>query len=219
MANGRRARRAPGEVRKLLLDAARASFDERGYARSTTRDIAARAGVAEVLLFRNFGSKAGLFAQAVMVPLVELYRDALAFYNPADDADVEDHTRGFIDRLYALASEHRGLLTTYFATRTFEPEVVAGQEFEAITHVALDDMASETEERLRRLGVDVSEMDVRLAARSVIGMIIAVALFEDWLFPSGRRKPKRRDIVDELTRQSMYGAFNEHAPRGRGRKS
>src|SRR5262249_29874421 len=48
-------------TRERLLDAARAVFAERGYQASTTREIAARAGVAELTLFRHFNSKQGLF--------------------------------------------------------------------------------------------------------------------------------------------------------------
>jgi AcrR family transcriptional regulator len=213
----RRTRRGTGEIRKLILDAARASFDERGYARSTTRDIAARADVAEVLLFRNFGSKANLFVEAVLNPLMEIFADALEMLDPAKDADIEEHQRAFTDHLYKLVREHRGLITTYFATRMFEPDVLEGHEAEAVMQSKIDEMAAKAEDRLRRLGVDVSDMNVGVSARSNIGMILAVALFEDWLLPSGRRKPKQRDVIDELTRQALYGGYNEksRAPRRR----
>lgn len=51
----------PNGTRERLLDAARAIFAEKGYQASTTREIAARAGVAELTLFRHFNSKQGLF--------------------------------------------------------------------------------------------------------------------------------------------------------------
>jgi len=53
------------ETRQRLLEAAAQLFAERGYARSTTRDLAAAAGVNEVTLFRHFGSKKNLFAAVV----------------------------------------------------------------------------------------------------------------------------------------------------------
>lgn len=52
-------------TRKQLLDAAAALFAERGFDRTTVRDIADRAGVNQALLFRYFGSKDGLFAEAL----------------------------------------------------------------------------------------------------------------------------------------------------------
>jgi AcrR family transcriptional regulator len=48
-------------ARERLLGAARAVFADKGYRAATTREIAARAGVAEVTLFRHFSSKQGLF--------------------------------------------------------------------------------------------------------------------------------------------------------------
>jgi hypothetical protein len=40
-------------------------------------------------------------------------------------------------------------------------------------------------------------------------MVLAVALFGDWLLPPGRRKPTRDALLDELTRQVLYGGFNQ----------
>ena len=50
--------------RQRILEAATDSFQTLGYARTTTQAIAAKAGVAEVTLFRQFGDKQKLF-QAV----------------------------------------------------------------------------------------------------------------------------------------------------------
>ena len=67
---GPRRRRARGEPRRLLLEAATDLFNERGYSAST-RDIADRANVSETLMFRYFGSKAGLFHEAMVRPFSE----------------------------------------------------------------------------------------------------------------------------------------------------
>ena len=60
-------RRARGAPRLLLLDAARTLFARQDYRSTTTREIADTAGVLEHLLFRQFGSKAALFNEAVVV--------------------------------------------------------------------------------------------------------------------------------------------------------
>ena len=52
------------KARQRILEAAAESFQTLGYARTTTQAIAAKAGVAEVTLFRQFGDKQTLF-QAV----------------------------------------------------------------------------------------------------------------------------------------------------------
>jgi AcrR family transcriptional regulator len=57
-------RRDAAATRQALLAAATALFAERGYGRTTVRDIATRAGVNQSLLFRYFGSKEALFEEA-----------------------------------------------------------------------------------------------------------------------------------------------------------
>jgi AcrR family transcriptional regulator len=58
-------RRDANASRAALLDAAAGLFAERGYDRTTVRDIAGRAGVNQALLFRYFGSKEALFTAVV----------------------------------------------------------------------------------------------------------------------------------------------------------
>jgi AcrR family transcriptional regulator len=214
-----RARRASGEVHALLLEAARATFGEKGYARTTTREIAARAGVAEVLLFRRFGSKAKLFAEAALQPMAQFIRDWIDEFGASlPDGSVEEKQRYFLERLYAIASSQRGILLTFFATSVFEPEVLrAGGANDAIQG-ALDDLARVTEEELGRRGITLDDFNVPLASRSVIGMVLAMALFGDWLLPSGRKRPTRGELIHELTRQVLYGGFNQR-PRSAARSA
>ncbi|RLL66871.1 TetR family transcriptional regulator [Streptomyces sp. Z26] len=54
------------EVRRFaILEAARAAFAERGFAKTTIREVARRAGVTHGLVIRHFGSKEQLFVAAV----------------------------------------------------------------------------------------------------------------------------------------------------------
>jgi AcrR family transcriptional regulator len=59
-------------TRQALLDAGRALFATAGYDATTVRGIAERAGVNQALLFRYFGSKEGLFGEAVLGDAVQL---------------------------------------------------------------------------------------------------------------------------------------------------
>jgi AcrR family transcriptional regulator len=58
-------RRDSNASRAALLDAAAELFAERGYDRTTVRDIASRAGLNQALLFRYFGSKQAVYAAVV----------------------------------------------------------------------------------------------------------------------------------------------------------
>jgi AcrR family transcriptional regulator len=61
-ARSRAYRREPDEKRDRIAAAARALFSERGFAGTTTAQIAAHAGVSEGIVFHHFGSKRELFA-------------------------------------------------------------------------------------------------------------------------------------------------------------
>ncbi|MEU6308070.1 TetR family transcriptional regulator [Streptomyces chartreusis] len=61
----RRRRRDPEGHRAAIIEAARHTFAERGYARTTLREIARRAGVTHGLITRHFTSKERLFLAAV----------------------------------------------------------------------------------------------------------------------------------------------------------
>ena len=54
-------RRDSAGSRKALLDAARTLFNERGFDRTTVRDIGELAGLDPTLIARYFGSKSGLY--------------------------------------------------------------------------------------------------------------------------------------------------------------
>jgi hypothetical protein len=60
--------RDPEAHRAAILEAARVTFAERGYPRTTIREIARRAGVANGLVLRHFESKENLFLAAVPGP-------------------------------------------------------------------------------------------------------------------------------------------------------
>ncbi len=55
--------RDPEGKRNALLEAGRALFVEKGFEATTTRMIAAAAGVSEGVLFHQFGSKLALFSE------------------------------------------------------------------------------------------------------------------------------------------------------------
>jgi len=58
-------KRDSAATKESFLDAAEALFAERGFDRTTVRDIAREAGVNQALLFRYFGSKEALFEEVI----------------------------------------------------------------------------------------------------------------------------------------------------------
>src|SRR5262249_9010484 len=106
-AKSKTTRRPRGEPRRLLLDAARELFARQDYRATTTREIAEAAGVAEHLLFRNFGSKAALFREALVIPFatfVDEFSETWSLLDP-DASDEEEVATQFVGQLYDVFVE------------------------------------------------------------------------------------------------------------------
>lgn len=92
--------RNPAAHRAAILEAARMTFAERGYARATIREIARRAGVANGLVLRHFGSKETLFMAAVPGP-----QDLADLVHGDPDTLPERIAHGYVTRMEQASSD------------------------------------------------------------------------------------------------------------------
>jgi AcrR family transcriptional regulator len=195
-------RRSRGEPRRLLLDAARDLFARQDYRNTTTREIAEAAGVAEHLLFRNFGSKAALFREALVVPFtnfVEAFSETWQAVVP-DETDEDELAGQFVGQLYDLFVEHRGLVVTLWASDAL------GYEELAEAGIADVERAFAVLGRISAEGRDIRGLRSShpdLAAHSTVAMVAGMAVFRSSFF--GARRPSRKAIVDELTQATLHG--------------
>ena len=195
-------RRPRGAPRALLLEAARDLFAQQDYRSTTTREIAEHAGVTEHLLFRNFGSKAALFRQALVVPFITFVGDfGLTWRNVVpEETDQDDLAGHFVGRLYDVFVEHRGLVLTLLASEALSDEEIAEAGIADIRR-ALATLGQISAEGMQMRGVPSSQPD--LAAYSTVAMIAGMAALRSTYF--GRTQPPREAIVKELTQAILHG--------------
>lgn len=202
-----RLRRPSDEVQGLILAAARESFQLKGYGGTTTREIAVRAGVAEALLFTNFGSKARLFEQAVAEPFDEFVAGYIASWREMAGGSTDtERIEGFIRGLLDLTERHRGLLADAIAP---SPGPASGGADGA--RAAVVRAVSRAIQRVHTLDHEPRppwtfqpfEPDTILAATT--GMVMSTVLLDPLLFPADRPRPDRDVLVRELTRFMLYG--------------
>jgi AcrR family transcriptional regulator len=195
-------RRPRGEPRKLLLAAARDLFARQDYRSTTTREIAEAAGVTEHLLFRNFGSKAGLFRQALVLPFTEFVDDFGRTWDAVvhEEADEQELTRRFVGQLYDVFVEHQGLLLTLMAAQTLSEDELAETGIADIRR-ALNLLSQIGAEGMRIRGLRTSNPD--LPAHSTVAMIAGMAALRSTYF--GTKPPPRQAIVDELVQALLHG--------------
>jgi AcrR family transcriptional regulator len=195
-------RRPPGEPRRLLLDAARELFARKDYRSTTTREIAESAGVTEYLLFRNFGSKAGLFREALVLPFTSIVDGFAQEWQTLipDDTDEDELARHFVEQIYDVVVEHRGLLLTLVASEAFSEEEVAEAGIADIRR-ALRVLGQISVEGMQLRGLRSNQPD--LPAHSTMAMIVGMVALRSSFF--GAKPPSRDAIVDELVQATLHG--------------
>jgi AcrR family transcriptional regulator len=209
----RRSRRAPLEVRDLVLRAAHDLFAAQGYHGTKTREIAERAQVAEPVIFRHFASKAEIFELSILAPFAAFAQEWAESWRvePLASADEYEITNTFVAGFYELALDHREVFRTLMAAG-------ADGGDEALAGVAQRVIAQLGESLTLIRGLLVEHRDARgwqaldppVTVAVALGSILSLAIYDDWIFPVGERRPGRARQIEELTQMLLHGV--SHRP-------
>jgi AcrR family transcriptional regulator len=203
-----RSRRTGDEVRTRMLSAARDVFAERGYAGATTKQIAERAQVGEVLLFRHFGSKAGLFDEAVLDPFETFVDEWVARWarHGLSGDSVEELGREYIELLYGFFDDNRQLVVALLSAQAHHP--AAASRLQAMFDRLADTVREGTAE------YHLPSLDPAITVRLTFGMVLSTVEHAELFFP-GDMRLSRRELVDQLTHYMLHGISHGAAPKGR----
>ncbi len=182
-ARSRRSRRSTQEITDLIIEAACNEFERNGYDKTKTAAIARRAGVAETLIFSNFGSKPRLFHDSIFMPLDKLFVQFCAthFVDASDAEGMKQGTLEYIFEFQEFIKLHSRMLKTLVSAQLFESGNVKGlSQVEGLHHYF--DRASA---RMRSRPAGKPRLDPALLTRISFATILACILFNDWLFPKG----------------------------------
>lgn len=191
-------RRSPyrrGEARAAVVEHARAIFAERGYDAASLAEVAARADVSETLVYRYFGSKAGLFEESIIAPGREFVDRFLRSWEDQSDAvALEERVRAFVVELLAFVQDNQGLIVAWALAERQGPREIAtdGTHGQGVRRLAA---------ALAGTGGDDAEMAVALS----MGVILAVVTFTDVLFAADtpNRDPDR--LTEKVTQFVLAG--------------
>jgi AcrR family transcriptional regulator len=201
-----RSRRKPGEVRELLVGVAREVFIDVGYQGASLRQIAAKAGTTQAVLYRYFPSKAQLFQESVLRPFEDFVAQLTEDWRSTSVSarSTRDLIAGFTESLYDFSTTHRGLIVALLAADAHGKDSIGdsktafAQTISAVVGRALDDAVSR----------GWADIDVEVAAPATMAMIISTALLDDWLFPPASR-PDRARILAEIVRYEVRAITGE----------
>jgi len=161
-------------TRERILDAALEVFGKKGFAATTTKEIASKAKVNEVTLFRKFESKKALF--------MAVFGERFPLRNIREAVSI-DPSRSVDDLLYhnvkgvlsALRS-NKPMLMVFFSDAWRIPEMRKIYS-EAIMKQGFE-MASNIFGAMMNVGL-IRKMDPMVAGRALIGMVQAYFLMND----------------------------------------
>jgi len=184
-----RRRRSTDEVRRRILDAAGELFTEQGFDATTTRQIASRAGVVEPLVFRQFGSKAGLLEAVVVEPLTNFVEQFAARWQDDMRASrkLDERVREFLAQLYDLLAANRDVVVNL---------LLAGEPTSDGEGLATPiDQLFETMAEVSRFAGYPG--DPTMKVRLTFGQVASAVVFDRWLWHG--TPPTRDEIIDALT--------------------
>ncbi len=178
-------------------------FATRGWAGTSTKEIAVRAGTYETSLYTHFGSKAGIFSAAVVEPFkqsIDSFRSTLA-KQPDAPEDVLAHA--FVHNLYGTLEQHREAATA-FVLAMQEPEAnEALAQARAALESVFDDLYASG--RARAALVGESAPGRPLTQRLMVGLVVASSVFAPWLFAGNGLAASADEIQEAIVSMFLNG--------------
>jgi TetR/AcrR family transcriptional regulator, cholesterol catabolism regulator len=166
-------------VADRLLDSAAVLFRERGYARSTTRELAERLGISQPSLYHHVGSKQELLERLCVASLRRLREEASAI-DPDSQAPLRELIRVHVD----LVARDRDLhLARVFEQDALEPEAHQRVVAEHERYAALVRALISSQQDAGRIRSDIDSKHLGLALLNLLNWTIF------WFDPSGAESP------------------------------
>jgi len=203
-------------TRQRILDAALKLFSQRGFLGAATREIAREAGVAEVTLFRHFGSKEKLFEEVIrgysFLPAMKGILPRL------EEAGYEETLLSVARHFLATLDERRDLIRIMLAERLSYPAPVK-EIFRGILGEVFGILAAYFR-RLQHQG-RLRDFDPDNAARAFLGAFFSCVHGPGFFFEEAEGRAHRERFAAEFVRLFVEGTIRRRQPsrQGRNRKA
>jgi AcrR family transcriptional regulator len=201
-----------GDLRARILKAAHDLFTKQGYQSTTTKEISARARVAEPTIFRHFGSKVELFEASILEPFNQVVDEwTKSWAAMPTEITLEELAENLVAGLYTLIWEDRRIFRELLAARS-DPQSALHQSAVTISAQFRQGFSAVLD-----VGVDIARarelvyVDPPATIGAVASMIIGSVLLGDWAYPANRRTPGRTRMVREMARLIVDGIAHRHS--------
>lgn len=170
------------ELREKILIAATELYAETGFRGTTTRQIAQRAGVNEVTLFRHFGSKTALLHEAIRCACATPAPAALPDLPVNPRAELLEWARAHWQELWG----RRAVIRTAMGEIEEHPDLLPGENNPS---ACAGRMLSQYLERLRQAGLARAAFSTSAATMNLMGTLFADAMSRDIMPVAFRLEP------------------------------
>lgn len=196
-------------TRTKIVVAARDAFRATGFDRASTRAIAAAAGVNVSLISRYFGSKAGLYEAAVLVPLEHFLDDYVQRW--ADYQEGPHSARRvaaeYLGGLYDLFRDNREVVLALVGGVPRSGLDATHEQLAAWVGRLLDGVQVVVDTEAERRGWS-DFGDGRMSLRMALGLAFSMAVLQDWTFPEPADRPTREQIIDSMVSYVLRSMSN-----------
>ena len=193
-------------TKKQLLEATLTLISEKGYLRATTREIAQKAGVTELTLFRHFGSKERLFEELLngytfLPRLKELLPEL-------EGLSYERSLEIIATRFLLTLKERKAMIKIMYSEVTIYPEKIR-----AIYNRFVDEMRGTMAgffENMQKRGI-MRQNSPEMAARVFLWILISYFRSEEIMRPGSMKKETMEMNVQEIIDIFMHGTLNKRS--------
>ena len=196
--------RGTGKNCKALLEAALVCLAERGYARTTARDLAAQSGANLSSIVYHYGSKDELMNEALAEGFRRWFAELTSLGAAVGTAEPDEILGQIADRLESSFERNRGLARA-FVEALAQAEHAPELRRELADHYEQSRRALES---LIALGTGRDDLDGRALAAGLIAAFDGLLL--QWLIDPART-PKAADILRTMTAGAATFTRQAHA--------
>jgi AcrR family transcriptional regulator len=189
------------QTRTRILRSAQQLFAKDGYDRTTTRDLAEKAGVAEGTLFRHFANKKSILIEVATQGWVDLLTDLLTELSEMGSYQAVAQV---MNRRMLNLRENANIMRVCFMEAQFHPELRDRIQSEAIAKMT--DVAEAFFQTAMDKGI-YRQMNPRVVAQVFLGMFAIAGFSYNTIIEPGASPKEMQEMAEGLADIFLNGVL------------
>jgi len=189
-------------IKEKLLETTLRLISVKGYLGATTREIAHQAGVSELTLFRNFGSKEKLFE--AMLRRYTFLPKLMKLLSDLNQISYNKSLEIIGMRFFETLQENKSLVKIMFSEINFYPEKVR-----SIYNKLIQDLVQTLADHFGKFQEEgiIRQFSAEIAARAFLGMVFFYFRTEEMIEECTISKQKLKKTINEFVRIFVQGTL------------